>query len=391
MRWPNTLSPESFLDKYWQKRAMFLPNAVDADLPELDANELAWLATQPDVESRLIFTDRTGGRTSYRVEQGPFEASHLQGLPASDWTLLVQDVDKHLPDFRAWFNQISFIPAWRIDDLMVSIAAPGGSVGPHKDNYDVFLCQGGGVRQWLISDDRTVPADQAIAELDLLEPFEPTEVRLCERDDVVYVPPGIPHWGVASEFCTTYSIGMRAPTQEELAAGYARIYEPESDRPVGSVPDQASLFYSDADLQVCEARGGQISIDAVRRMRKQNLLHESLSDEQLMTVLGSVVTDPKAWLDPDAATGEETAEVLRGQRAMKVHGMALLAWCETAGLTAAFVNGSARKIPKAGVKLVRALCADRLATADTVLDCCAFPEGRKFVNWLLDQGVLDTG
>ena len=113
-----------------------MPGALDGIRPTLTSGELAWLATQDDVESRLVFTHRDGDSTHYRVQNGPFENDVLSSLPRQNWTLLVQDVDKHLPDFRALFSAVDFIPDWRIDDLMVSFAAPGGSVGPHKDNYD---------------------------------------------------------------------------------------------------------------------------------------------------------------------------------------------------------------------------------------------------------------
>ena len=129
-----------------------------APLPSLAPEELAWLATLDDVESRLVFTEQREGSTCYRVEHGPFEESMLSNLPQKDWTLLVQDVEKHLPDFRQWLTLVQFVPEWRIDDLMISFAAPGGSVGPHKDNYDVFLCQASGQREWrLASSGDTVP------------------------------------------------------------------------------------------------------------------------------------------------------------------------------------------------------------------------------------------
>lgn len=389
MRWSNSLSPESFLEKYWQKQTLFLPGAADADLPSLDANELAWLATLPDVESRLVFTERTDSKTGYRVEQGPFREDDLKALPAEDWTLLVQDVDKHLPAFREYFGQVPFIPSWRIDDLMVSFAAPGGSVGPHKDNYDVFLCQGKGSRNWLVSDDRSAPADPSIRSLSLLKPFEPTQERLCNVGDVLYVPPGIPHWGIAKEFCTTYSIGMRAPTRAELATGYARVYSPGSDAPTVEDDRSSLTFYADSDLQPGEADNGQISVASARRAKEQKLLDEARSDEELMLVLGSVVTDPKAWLDPDQPSAGDVEAVLQGRRELRVHGMALITWCESDDFRFVFVNGSARRIPASATGLVRALCVDRVAHRDAILALAAHREGLEFISWLLDHGLLD--
>lgn len=389
MYWPNSLSPETFLKKFWQTRSLFLPAGIDAKLPELDPDEVAWLATLPDVEARLVVTERHDGEIDYRVEHGPFTESDLTALPATDWTLLVQDVEKHLPDFRAWFNQVPFIPAWRFDDLMVSIAAPGGSVGPHKDNYDVFLCQGTGKRNWLLTDDPTVPTDFLNSSLDLLEPFEPTEERLCEPGDVLYVPPGFPHWGIARDPCTTYSIGMRAPSRAEICAGFARLFAPCSDRARKLEPDVSPAFYTDADLGMAESLDGQISLDAVRRMREQKMLDESLADEVLMTVLGSVVTDPKPWLEPDPATKDDVEEILQGQREMRVHGMAQIAWCDTAEFSIVFVNGYPRKIPVDGNDMVRELCARRTVAPETVRSLVAHPEGPEFITWLLARGILD--
>jgi hypothetical protein len=139
-----------------------------------------------------------------------------------------------------------------------------------------------------------------------------------------------------------------------------------------------------------EARQGKIAIDAVRRIREQNLLDNSLSDEALMTALGSVITDPKAWLDPDKATAEEVEEILHGRHAIRVHGMALLAWCDTEQFRIVFANGAPRKFPVAGIELVRALCDERVVMPDTIQLLNSCPEGPEFVYWLLAQGVLDT-
>lgn len=378
------LSADQFLTDHWQKHALFLPDAIDAPLPVLDANELAWLATQPDVESRLVFTERGADGASYRVEHGPFSETELGNLPTEDWTLLVQDVEKHLPDFRQYFALVPFIPTWRLDDLMVSIAAPGGSVGPHKDNYDVFLCQGDGIRNWMISEDREIAADTSADSLSLLLPFAPSEARECADGDVLYVPPGIPHWGVAKTLCTTYSIGMRAPTDAELAAGCSRVFDTDDREPA-----DAACFYSDADLQSCEALDGRISIESLQRLKKQKLLARSLSDEELVTVLGSVVTDPKAWLDPDRPSTEDVENALREKRDLRVHGMSLVTWFQSADIRIAFVNGSGKNIPESGVTLVRELCLRRSAPAKLVETVTQDAQGQEFIRWLLGQGLVD--
>ena len=311
----------AFLDRYWQKEALFLPRALPDVAPALDADEIAWLAMQPDVEARLVFTHRRDTGSAYELRQGPFAESVLSSLPREDWTLLVNDVDKHLPEFRAFFAHVGFLPDWRVDDLMVSVAAPGGSVGPHIDNYDVFLVQGKGRRRWLIGTaGRTEPADDSAA-LSLVKPFVPSATIDVTEGDVLYLPPGVPHWGVATDDCVTYSIGMRAPTMQELALGYARISGREK------APEAADpVFYSDADLGPDEAGPGRIHARAVARVREQGLLPEALDDATIARTLGCVATDPKAWLMPEPPCRREIDDILARPRGLAVHGMARVAW-----------------------------------------------------------------
>jgi 50S ribosomal protein L16 3-hydroxylase len=224
--------------------------------PDLDPDELAWLATQPDVESRLVFTDRHNEQVRYHVRHGPFDDGELMDLPDRDWTLLVQDVDKHLPDFREFFRRCEFIPDWRVDDLMVSFAAPGGSVGPHKDNYDVFLVQGIGCREWRVAVEEDVVADERNVELSLLHAFIGDGKYVSSKTDVLYLPPGVPHWGIAKDRCMTYSIGMRAPELAEFIIAANRLYP---GRLAGNAAKtKPRVFYEDTDLDVAESGPGPI-------------------------------------------------------------------------------------------------------------------------------------
>ena len=380
------LSPDQFLAEYWQKKPLYMPSAVDRELPALESGEIAWLATQPDVESRLVLTERDKDKISYHVEHGPFTETDLGALPTSDWTLLIQDVEKHLPDFRRYFELVPFIPAWRLDDLMVSIAAPGGSVGPHKDNYDVFLCQGEGTRNWKISEDRDVPPDTTAESMSLLVPFDASTEHTCRSGDVIYVPPGVPHWGVAESLCTTYSIGMRAPTNAELGAASSRALSTDAE-----VPVEDARFYLDGDLQADESQDGRISNATIKRLRTQGLLDSSFSDEQLVLILGSGVTDPKAWLDPDKPDQKDIQDFLREPRELQVHGMALITWYRNDETRLVFVNGSSQKFPDSATDLVIALCVDRVVSKRLVRTLLDEPEGAEFLEWLLKQGLLDIG
>src|SRR5690606_24439702 len=174
------------------------------------AEDLAGLACEESALSRLILLDRA--TDAWWVRNGPFDDADFAALPQRDWTLLVQDVDKWDQDVAALLQSFDFLPRWRIDDIMVSYAVPGGSVGAHVDQYDVFLLQVGGRRRWRI-DNRTDPPLEfrADAELRLLQQFDPSHEWLLEPGDMLYLPPGVPHHGVAEDACLTFSVGMRAP------------------------------------------------------------------------------------------------------------------------------------------------------------------------------------
>ena len=370
------MDPEQFLATHWQKRPLMQRQADAFSGPVLPVDEAAWLATLADVESRLVFTDRSGDDLRYRLDQGPFEERELADLPDRDWTLLVNDVDKHLPDFRDWFSAIDFIPDWRIDDLMISVAAPGGSVGPHLDNYDVFLVQVTGEREWITGDPSAVKPDPRSEGLSLLAPFDAVDRWTAVPGDVLYLPPGMPHWGVAKELCTTYSIGMRAPTRNELLAGDARI------RNMDPVFDEDEAFYTDPDLVAAEAGAGRIAPEAIDRIRAQGLLGDERPDVEIATVLGSVITDPKAWLLPDPlpATVSPT----------RIHGMARLAWSTIAAEPRVFVNGESVTVTPDQLAVFREWCRSRQVTADGLAALAGYPGGCDLADWLRRQGTFDA-
>jgi 50S ribosomal protein L16 3-hydroxylase len=353
------MSAGNFLERHWQKSLLFMPQALPDALPELSRDELGWLATLDDVESRLVFSESGNSATNYRVEHGPFDEKLLAALPAENWTLLVQDVEKHLPVFRHLLDEASFIPDWRIDDLMVSFAAPGGSVGPHRDNYDVFLCQGSGRREWRIAPDDADLTMIESGELSLLKPFTDHEAMEAGHGDVLYLPPGVAHWGIALEPCLTYSIGMRAPTLSEFMTGISRISgaEIEFDR-------AEEHFYEDPDLSPGEAEPGLISVRAIERARRSFTTAATLNDDDFAAVFGSVVTEVKAWLAPEPVSRREFENLLEsGPPEIQVHGMARLAYFAGGGQDYVFANGRVRTLSAPEVEQVREICRRRQANA----------------------------
>jgi 50S ribosomal protein L16 3-hydroxylase len=278
-----SVSSAHFLDVYWQRAPLSFAAALPGYESPLTPEELAGLACEEEVESRLVL-GHVGSR--FRLEHGPFEAKRFERLPKRDWTLLVQDVDKHVPEVARLLDRFRVLPDWRIDDIMVSYAVPGGSVGPHTDQYDVFLFQVQGRRRWQLSE-RFSPELRADCDLKVLARFEPERELVAEPGDILYLPPNVAHFGVALDEALTFSIGFRAPDQRELVAAFGRELAVEAkegqrfgDPGRGLARDPSEL--ADADLA------------SLRALLRDGLAR---SDVELDGFIGRYLTRPKPHLE----------------------------------------------------------------------------------------------
>ncbi|EIJ33277.1 cupin domain-containing protein [Thiothrix nivea] len=205
---------EEFLRDYWQKKPLLIRNALPAFQPPITPDELAGLACETDT-SRIVL--EKGGKHPWEVRHGAFDDDDFADLPPTHWTLLVNDTDQHLPELKAVMEPFRFIPDWRIDDLMISFAVEGGSVGPHVDEYDVFLIQAQGQRRWQITTQPARP-DNFLPDLELriMRDFQPEQEWVVNPGDILYLPPNVPHYGLALNECMTYSVGFRSPSQRDM-------------------------------------------------------------------------------------------------------------------------------------------------------------------------------
>ena len=275
---------DRFLRDHWQKQPLLIRNPWGAWRNPIEPDELAGLACEEGIESRLVI--QSGD--SWTLEHGPFAEDRFATLGASPWTLLVQAVDHHAPDVAALLAPFRFIPNWRIDDVMVSYATDGGGVGPHFDQYDVFLIQGLGQRRWRVgprcaSDTPLRPH----ADLRLLPDFQATGEWVLDPGDILYVPPGFAHDGVAvGDDCMTYSVGFRAPARPDLLVEWA-------DHCAAQMADDA--LYADPDLRPA-AHPGEIAPAAIDRLHAMTI--DALQDRDAFAAwFGQHVTTPKY---PDA-------------------------------------------------------------------------------------------
>jgi len=209
-----TLSADTFMRRYWQKKPLLIRQAVAGIQPMLSRQQLFALAESEDAESRLVIQDSTSGH--WRMRQGPFTRRSLPSLKQSHWSLLVQGVDLHNDSVAALRDQFRFIPDARLDDVMISYATDQGGVGPHFDSYDVFLLQVHGQRRWRISQQKDLSL-QDDTPLKILRHFKAQETWLLEPGDMLYLPPHCAHEGVAVGECMTYSMGFKAQSPEALA------------------------------------------------------------------------------------------------------------------------------------------------------------------------------
>ena len=211
-----TISKQTFLNEYWQKKPIILKNAVMDFEDPIDANELAGLAMEEFIDSRLI----SNINNQWKVEHGPF--GNYDHLTESHWSLLVQGVDNWFEEVNELKQLVDFLPHWRIDDVMISYSTKGAGVGAHLDQYDVFIIQGQGQRRWQAGEVNTeLKQQETVADLLQLDRFEPLIDQVLEAGDIIYIPPFSPHKGETVKNCLNYSIGLRAPSAQELLSEFA--------------------------------------------------------------------------------------------------------------------------------------------------------------------------
>ncbi len=283
----STRAARRFLEEYWQKKPKLARNQVPGVDPSVNRKSLTALACRDDVESRLVI----GARRKWNVLHGPFRKRDFAQLPPRDWTLLVNGVENHIPSARALQMQFGFIPYARHDDVMISYAAPGGGVGPHFDSYDVFLLQGMGRRRWQISNQSDLALIEG-APLKILRRFRARRDWVLQSGDLLYLPPNHAHHGVALDECITWSIGLRAPGQQEIAARFLDFLQ-----------DRLALTgsYRDPGLTL-QRHPAAIGTDMLRRT-KAMLDGIRWDDRDIARCLGEYLTEPRSSVVFKRATG----------------------------------------------------------------------------------------
>ncbi len=352
------MPPAVFLRDYWQKQPLLVRQAFPRFRGIIGRDRFLSLATRADARARLVIHHPRRRRDRWERHDGPFGGLDAGMLPRSHWTLLVNGIECLIPGGWEILRAFSMIPAARIDDLMVSYAADRGTVGAHDDLYDVFLLQGPGRRRWQISTqrDRSVEPEAAIR---VLRSFVPEAEWLLEPGDMLYLPPGIAHRGVAEGPCFTYSIGFLAPSHAELVQSFFEYLG--ASLGAGIDPDAR---YEDPDLRPprdpLEMGDAMIARVAGVIARAGARGRRAADPARVADFLGRLLTRPRprhVFRRPARPLSEEEmARALRGK-----HGKITLA-LPSRGLARGgrvFFNGEAYTARGAGLRVLKELVRER--------------------------------
>ena len=324
-----SFGPEQFLAEYWQKKPCLIRQAFEDFKPLLDGDDLAGLACEEMAESRLI--SGSFEALDWQVKPGPFDETDFSTLPEENWTLLVQDVEKHYAPLQALVQQFNFIPNWRLDDLMISYAVSGGSVGPHADQYDVFLLQAAGTRRWQIAESFD-PELLDDCPLNTLRRFTPEQEWVLDPGDMLYLPPDVAHHGVALEPGMTWSIGSRAPSAADLLQGLGEWL---------AFADDQGGRYSDPHLAP-PARAGEIDRKALQDLSEFMLaaIKEPGSlDSYLATFMSRFRLAHEPVPPPESIRPEAVLKALTDGQTLLRNPWTRLTWIEMSTATRLFAAG----------------------------------------------------
>ena len=277
----NSLTQEQFLAEYWQKKPLLIKQGFKDFSDPIEPEELAGLAMEESIESRIV----TNHSDDWQAYHGPFEDFSL--LTEKHSTLLVQAVDHWYSDAAQLLEPFRFIPNWRIDDLMISYSTPGGGVGPHLDQYDVFIIQGEGKRHWRVGlPDANLKQFAQNKSLLQVEQFPAVIDCVLEPGDILYIPPGCPHEGYAVENALNYSVGFRAPNQRDLLSQFA-------DHLIDT--ELGNQRYGDAELKLRSSKG---ELNQTEAEKVKQLMIAAINDDAVFkTWLGNSMSQPKHDMD----------------------------------------------------------------------------------------------
>ena len=376
------ISIEVFLRDYWQKKPLLIRNAFPDFESPITPDELAGLACETDT-ARIVI--EKGGKHAWEVRHGAFDDADFTNLPETHWTLLVNDTDQHLAELKAVMEPFRFIPDWRIDDLMISFAVEGGSVGPHVDEYDVFLIQAQGQRRWQITTQPAKP-DNFLAGLDLriMRDFEAEQEWVVNPGDMLYLPPNVPHYGVALNECMTYSVGFRAPSQAEMLEN---LVENLLEDP------RLKQRFNDSERE-CQAHPGELTAGDMERLIDFVVDALPQDTQALQLWLGKYLSQPKVdnndTLEPSCLSKAELIKLINRRVTFeKSPGIRFLYFINDDEICL-FANGTLHRAAAEQLQFIQYLCNTTIFKHNSYKTHLQDKNALELWRDLLDAGLLYT-
>ena len=292
---PNTITPEQFLSDYWQKKPLLIKQGLPQLIGMFEPEDILGLAIDEDATARLLTqaASKQEGQPQWQLKKNPLTEADFDNLP-EQWSVLVQNLEQWSPELGALWQALDFIPQWQRDDIMVSYAPKGGSVGKHYDDYDVFLAQGFGSRRWQLGkfcDEQTqFVADEPIRLFDDMGEIIFDEI--LEAGDVLYVPPKLAHFGVAQDDCLTFSFGCRRPNLMQIIDSLADV-----------ATNDSALFIPMLLPQAMQASGA-LKTDSIEAIKTQLL--QLLQSERGDTIIRQAVSEVVSKRQYDVLVPEES-------------------------------------------------------------------------------------
>ena len=369
-----TFNKEEFLREYWQKKPVVIRQAFKHFVAPIEADEVAGLAGIEQVQSRLVY--REGEK--WQAQFGPFES--FEHLGDKNWSLIVQALDNWSEESAELVEPFRFIPNWRLDDLMVSFATPGGGVGPHIDWYDVFICQGTGVRNWRVGDKGDHVEYAAHDALLHCEPFEPIIDTKVYPGDILYIPPGFPHDGVTLENSLSFSVGFRTNSTSSLVSGLADFL---LDEELGTEqivdPDRAHSQNS-----------GAITDEDFELIKQQ--FQQLIDNKEIMQKFAGVfLSEPKHELDIVETEGDfddkEISTLLHTNNLVRLGGLKAFYFDSTVDSGIFYLKGEEVNFEPELASIVKSMCDNVIVTPEMLGSYKENKAFNAFLAKLLDAGL----
>ncbi|ALO35100.1 cupin [Colwellia sp. MT41] len=367
------MTQQEFLDQYWQKKPVVIRQGFKDFVDPITADELAGLAMEEQIESRLVH--KKDGQ--WQADFGPFES--YEHLGKENWSLVVQALDNFSEEAAEMLEAFRFLPHWRLDDLMASFAMPGGSVGPHMDNYDTFICQGSGKRHWRVGDNGDHVEFAAHESLLHVEPFEAIIDVELNPGDILYIPPGFPHEGISLDTSMSFSIGFRANSAVSVLSAFA-------DHLIDN--EKGSQLLTDPNRQVV-SHSGEVSNEDYASIKGQ--IQQLLDDDaSFKSFTGQFLTTAKHDLDvllPDEPFElTEVSNLLNSHAIKRLGGLRAFYFEDTIEQGLCYINGTELAFSAEIANGVKLLCDKVMLLPDDLSEWSHNAAFVELATELLNQG-----